>query len=86
MIKDKWGNVDFARYFYGGGTMFWMVYGEGKSAPTVKHATVRLAEEEAKRLAAKHPGVKFHVLGNIGCYSEAPPVRQPVKWEPARAW
>lgn len=45
---------------------FWMVYGEGQGAPTVKHASMNLAKGEAERLARQHPGTKFYVLRAIG--------------------
>lgn len=45
---------------------FWMVYGGGQSVPTVQHSSPELAREEAERLAAKHPGICFYVLGTIG--------------------
>lgn len=41
---------------------FWMVYGEGKSAPTRKHETAEEAENEAKRLAKLNVGTSFYVL------------------------
>lgn len=45
---------------------FFMVYGLGKHYPTHVHNTVESAEAEANRLAAKHPGIPFYVLGTIG--------------------
>jgi hypothetical protein len=41
---------------------FWMVYGNGQSAPTVKHKTLYDASREAERLARTVPGVQFYVL------------------------
>lgn len=45
--------------------VFWMVYGEGQRAPTMKHATRDVAETEAKRLARFNPGIAFYVLEAI---------------------
>jgi len=44
---------------------FYMVWGEGKSAPTIKHATHEMALAEAKRLAGKHGDKVFYVLKAI---------------------
>jgi hypothetical protein len=41
---------------------FWMVYGNGKSAPAMKHHTFELAKGEAERLARTNPGVEFFVM------------------------
>lgn len=41
---------------------FWMVYGEGQGAPTYKHDSKQSAEEEAQRLALRHPGIAFYAL------------------------
>lgn len=41
---------------------FWMVYGAGQSAPTVRHKTAQTAIGEAKRLARVAPDVEFFVL------------------------
>lgn len=41
---------------------FWMVYGEGRSAPTIKHGTEGIAIAEAERLARMSPGTAFFVL------------------------
>jgi hypothetical protein len=41
---------------------FWMVYGEGKSAPTRKHQTAEEAVNEAQRLAKLNVGTAFYVL------------------------
>ena len=45
--------------------MFWMVWNEGNSAPTVKHWSERPAREEAERLARLNPGQVFHVLALV---------------------
>lgn len=41
---------------------FWMVYGIGQGAPTVRHATETKALSEAQRLAKSNPDVKFCVM------------------------
>lgn len=41
---------------------FWMVYGAGQRAPTVRHKTPESALEEASRLARLAPDVEFFVL------------------------
>lgn len=45
---------------------FFMVYGLSQGAPTVRHANRVVADAEAKRLAAQHPGVTFYVLATVG--------------------
>jgi hypothetical protein len=51
---------------------FWMVYNPNGSMPTNSHATKEIATEEAKRLAAKHPGERFVVLeSEHECVAEA---------------
>lgn len=45
---------------------FWMVYGLGQGQPTVRHKTHDSAKDEARRLAAKHPGIEFFVMAAIG--------------------
>lgn len=41
---------------------FWMVYGDGQRAPTVKHASFETAKLEAERLCRNNPGIEFFVL------------------------
>jgi hypothetical protein len=41
---------------------FWMVYGMGQGAPTVRHASEEAAVAEATRLARRNPDVAFVVL------------------------
>lgn len=41
---------------------FFMVYGEGQGAPTIRHADEETARKEAERLARNNRGVRFHVL------------------------
>ncbi|MGF3026537.1 hypothetical protein ACQVP2_27405 [Methylobacterium aquaticum] len=43
---------------------FWMVFGVGCGAPTVRHKTENRAIAEASRLAVLNPGVKFCVLSS----------------------
>lgn len=48
-----------------------------KPAPRpVKHSDIQKAQSEAKRLARKEPGVKFHVVALIGTAQ----LRDPVEW------
>lgn len=46
---------------------FWMVYGLGQGAPNFIHDTFENAERESRRLAAKHPGIRFYVLASVAC-------------------
>lgn len=41
---------------------FWMIYGVGQRAPTMRHESFDLAHSEAKRLARNNPGIEFVVL------------------------
>lgn len=41
---------------------FWMVYGMGSGAPTVRHADYPTAKREAERLARSNPGIDFYVM------------------------
>lgn len=45
---------------------FWVVWCETGANPKVQQMTKDDAETEAKRLAQKYPGKKFHVLESIG--------------------
>lgn len=45
---------------------FWMVYGAGCGAPTVRHDRLGNARAEAERLAVANPGTKFYVLRSVG--------------------
>lgn len=45
---------------------FWMVYGIGRDAPTVRHGSVDEATSEAKRLARANPGTTFVILEAVG--------------------
>ena len=42
-------------------TEFWFVWSPSRRAPRKRHATAAAALEEATRLAALHPGLRFHV-------------------------
>ena len=53
---------------------FFMVYGEGQGAPSVRHDTFETAEREAKRLADRVPGVRFFVLSAVGYAKRVEPV------------
>jgi hypothetical protein len=46
--------------------VFWMVWREEGNSPTCRHFTKEAAILESKRLAEKHPGVKFYVLMATG--------------------
>lgn len=48
---------------------FFMVYGDGRGAPTMKHASKAEAQREAERLARNYPGIKFFVLCAISVSS-----------------
>jgi len=45
--------------------IFYMVYGDGKGSPRVRHTTEELAQKEAWRLAKLNPGIAFYVLEAI---------------------
>ncbi len=53
---------------------FWMVYGMGQGAPTVRHDTTESAITEARRLARLNPGTTFIVLASVRGYRTADPV------------
>ncbi len=44
---------------------FWMVYGLGSGAPTMRHETRSMAEDEARRLARNAPNITFFVLETV---------------------
>lgn len=44
---------------------FWMVYGAGQRAPTVRHHSAESALVEARRLARLAPDVEFFVLQTV---------------------
>lgn len=44
---------------------FWMVFAPNGNAPKHQHATMGLAEKEAKRLAYNNPLKKFYVLQSV---------------------
>ncbi|GAB4071712.1 hypothetical protein KHC28_00235 [Ancylobacter sonchi] len=44
---------------------FWMVYGVGQRAPTVRHKSFESADTEAKRLAKSLPDIEFFVLQTV---------------------
>jgi hypothetical protein len=41
---------------------FFMIYGNGQSAPTVKHHNIEAATREAERLSRSNPGIEFFVM------------------------
>lgn len=41
---------------------FWMVYGEGQGAPTVRHESYETAKREAERLSRSVTGTRFFVM------------------------
>lgn len=55
---------------------FWLVWKEGGGVPTYQHPNSQSAENEAARLAQKHPGSRFHILKS----ESACQMRQPVEW------
>lgn len=56
---------------------FYMVYGEGQSAPTYKHLTEAQALTEAKRLSDRTPGTKFFVMRPVRVAVKAKPLPVP---------
>lgn len=54
--------------------MFWMVYGWGQGAPTVRHMTEDSAIAEARRLSRANAGVRFFVLASVKGFQLADPV------------
>lgn len=44
---------------------FWMIHGIGRGAPTHMHWSRYEADQEAKRLARKHPETCFVVLESV---------------------
>lgn len=55
---------------------FWMVYGMGQGAPTVRHHAEEHAVAEAKRLSRSHPGIRFFVLASVRGFQLADPVAE----------
>jgi hypothetical protein len=45
---------------------YFYVYRYQDRAPVVRHATLALAQAEAERLAAKHPGATIEILKVVG--------------------
>lgn len=41
---------------------FWVVWNPERKAPMVRHESLLRANDEAKRLCAKHPGERFYVM------------------------
>lgn len=41
---------------------FWMVYGGGQGAPTMRHDSFEIAKHEAERLSRNNPGIEFFVM------------------------
>ncbi|HEY4356020.1 MAG TPA: hypothetical protein VGN16_09760 [Acidobacteriaceae bacterium] len=57
---------------------FWMVLADNSTTTMIRHSTFDKAKAEASRLATKHPGIRFYVLGSQGhCVRE-----EPVCWTP----
>jgi hypothetical protein len=48
------------------GTKFWVVWSPQGGPPTVRHASLAAATNEAHRLALQAPGSEFFVLEAIG--------------------
>ncbi len=48
---------------------FWMIYGVGNNQPRHQHATLALAQTEARRLAGRQPGTVFVVLEAVEMFS-----------------
>lgn len=47
-------------------TKFWFVWNPAARAPQYRHGSKALAQQEAERLAALHPGQQFIVLKAVG--------------------
>lgn len=45
---------------------FWVVWSPQSGPPTVRHASLAMATNEAMRLAQQHPGNEFVVLEAVG--------------------
>lgn len=45
---------------------FYMVYGDNKNQPKIKHPTLQSAINEAERLAKTNPGIIFYILQSFG--------------------
>ena len=50
---------------------YYYVYKHGDNAPRVRHATLKIAQDEAERLAGKEPGKCFEILQCVGYSSTA---------------
>lgn len=57
--------------------VFFMVLSDRSSETRVRHATLDIARNEAKRLACLNPGCKFFVLASLGHMVK----EDPVTWE-----
>jgi len=63
---------------------YWMVYGNGRGAPTHKHLTKESAHKEACRLGELYPGVRFDVLkATVGYQADRPQLKQVKLSEPS---
>lgn len=58
---------------------YWVVWREGGSVPTKKHATRADAEQEAIRLASYNPGYRFVVLVSQTAVVQKKPSPPPVE-------
>ena len=59
---------------------FWMVWSPQGRAPTVRHVSLKQAEQEAERLFKLDPTCEFYVLQAVSKAEWAPIVR-PVRFE-----
>lgn len=60
---------------------FWMVFRmAGNGFPTAVHDSRGSANEEAERLARKHPGAQLVVLESVSFVSTDAPPQPPLKW------
>ena len=53
---------------------FFMVLSDKSAETRVRHATLDIARNEAKRLAALNPGIRFFVLASLGHMVKEDPV------------
>ena len=51
---------------------FYMIYAVGGKAPTMCHATMQIAREEAERLARNNPEMMFVIMQSYSRISVAP--------------
>ena len=58
---------------------YWMVHRIGSPSSNVQHKSLDSATEEAKRLAAQHPGSTFAVLETVTAWHAPQPFVQRIE-------